>query len=211
MRCLVTLALATLALPALAHEGVDHDNPEDAARHLAETAGPLPAPQGLPLPFALGGPFTLTDQSGDRRSEADPEGAFQLLFFGYANCPSICAVALPMMGEVTNALRARGVAATPVMITVDPKRDTVETMGAPLAAFHPDFVGLTGTEDELAPVYDLFSVEKTLVFEDPIEGPIYAHGSHIYLLDGGGKVLTLLPPILSAERIVEIAAAYGGS
>ena len=211
MRSLAALALAALALPAFAHDGVDHDSAEEAAQHLTETAGPPPVPQGLPLPFNLGGAFTLTDQTGSARSEADPEGAFQLLFFGYANCPSICAVALPLMGEVTDALRDRGLSVTPVMITVDPERDTVDTIGEPLAAFHPDFVGLTGSEADLEPVYKLFSVEKTLVFEDPFEGPIYAHGSHIYLLDGEGDVLTLLPPILSAERIIDIAAAYGQS
>ena len=120
MRSLAALALAALALPAFAHDGVDHDSAEEAAQHLAETAGPPPVPQGLPLPFNLGGAFTLTDQTGSARSEADPEGAFQLLFFGYANCPSICAVALPLMGEVTDALRDRGLSVTPVMITVDP-------------------------------------------------------------------------------------------
>lgn len=204
-RAFVLAAFA--ALPAFAHDGVDHSSAEEAAAHKAESAS-LPAPQGLPLPFDLGGPFTLTDHTGAPRTAADPDGKFQLLFFGYANCESICAVALPIMADVTDRLREDGHDVTPVMVTVDPKRDTVETIGAPLHDIHPDFVGLTGTEEELAPVYDLFAVEKTVVFVEPDGGEVFAHGSHIFLLDGDGKVLTLLPPILSAERITEITAAY---
>ena len=47
-----------------------------------------------------------------------------------------------------------------------------------------------------------------MVFEDPEYGPVFAHGSHIYLLDADGTLLTLLPPILSPERVVEIVAGY---
>ncbi len=200
---------ALLATPAAAHDGVVHKTPEEAKAHAAQTQAP--APEGIPLPFDLGGAFTLTDQNGELRTQADPDGALQMVFFGYANCPSICAVALPLMGEVTDALRDQGVDVTPVMVTVDPKRDTVDTIGPPLAAFHEDFVGLTGSEADLQGVYDLFNVEKEVVFEDPEHGEIFAHGSHIYLLDGDGTFLTLLPPILSADRLSEIAAAYQGS
>ena len=197
---------------ATAHDGVEHETPEEAARHRAELAPALagPLPEGPPsaMPFDVGGPFALIDQTGARRTEADPEGRMQLLFFGYANCPSICAVAMPMMAEVTDALAARGVEVVPVMITVDPARDTPETMGAPLAGIHPRFVGLTGDADALAAAREAFGVERALVGDLPDIGPVYAHGSHIYLLDGEGAVLTLLPPVLSTERMAAIALRY---
>jgi protein SCO1/2 len=202
--------VALLAAPglALAHDGVVHATPEDAARHNKETAAPLPAPSGLPFDLDLGGPYELVSNTGETRDQTDPVGNMQMVFFGYANCPSICAVALPLMGEVTAALDEQGIAVTPVMITVDPERDTTENMGPALAKFHDTFVGLTGTEDALQVAYDAFKVEKEVVFEDPEFGEIFAHGSHIYLLDGAGEFLTLLPPILAADRIAEIAAAY---
>ena len=195
--------LAALAGPAAAHDGVAHGTPEAAARHAA--AGPA-----APLPFDLGGPFALVDQRGAPRTQADPEGRMQLLFFGYANCPAICTVAMPMMAEAADALGAAGVPAVPVMITVDPERDTAASMGPPLAALHPDFVGLTGSEDALAAAYAAFGVERTLAMEHPDLGPIYAHGSHVFLLSPGGEVLTLLPPILEPARAAEIAARYAG-
>lgn len=174
---------------------------------LALVAGPVSA-EGTAFPIAAGGPFVLTDGTGTPRSEADPEGRMQLLFFGYANCDSICDVALPAMADAADALAAAGVPARPVMITIDPERDTVDTIAAPLRTLHPDFVGLTGTERELAPVWDAFGIERSVVFEDPYGNPVYAHGSFVYLLDGAGAVQTVLPPILSPERIAEIALTY---
>ena len=208
------LAAALLAaLPASAHEGVVHGSPEEAARHRAGDAPPAlaaPAPSGpvTALPFELGGPFELVDHEGAARTQADPDGHLQLLFFGYANCPSICAVAMPMMGQVVDALAERGVAATPVMITVDPERDTPETMDAPLARIHADFVGLTGDDAALKAAWDAFGIERTLVAELPEYGPVYAHGGHVFLLDGAGEMLTVLPPVLSVEAMADIAMRY---
>ena len=200
-------ALTILALAsgsALAHDGVVHATPKEAARHAAQVpAGPV-----TPLPFDVGGPFALVDQTGAARSEVDPEGRMQLLFFGYANCPAICTVAMPMMAQAADALTAAGAPAVPVMITVDPERDTVESMDAPLAELHPDFVGLTGDEEALAAAYAAFGVERTLAMEHPVLGPIYAHGSHVFLLSAEGEVLTLMPPILDPARAAEIAVRY---
>jgi len=44
---------------------------------------------GTPLPFDVGGAYELIDQHGATRTEKDPDGKGQLLFFGYANCLSI--------------------------------------------------------------------------------------------------------------------------
>lgn len=198
--------LALLAAPALAHDGVEHKSAEEAAKHRA--AVDPPAEDTEPFPFSFGGPFTLTDQTGATRTEADPDGHMQLVFFGYANCPAICSAALPTMAEIAAASTDAGVPVTAVMITVDPTRDTVEGMREPLAKLGPDIIGLTGSEDDLAKVRGLFRVQRKHVFDDPEYGPIFSHGSHIYLMDGQGRFKTLLPPITSPERGVEIVAKY---
>lgn len=164
--------------------------------------------QAAPFPIALGGAFTLVDDDGLARSEAAPDADLQLLFFGYANCEQICSAALPLMGAAADMLARDGIAAVPVMVTVDPERDRPGTMGAKLTPHHPAFEGLTGTGDALQSVYDLFAVEKEVLFHEPDGAPVYAHGSHIYVLDGAGEVLTLVPPILAPERVAEIASSY---
>ena len=205
MRRAALFAAAFLAAPAFAHDGEDHGSQEEALKHLAEA--PLDG-DATPFPADLGGSFALIDQTGATRTEADPDGAYQLFFFGYANCPAICSVAMPRMGEIADIAADAGLAVTPVMITIDPERDTAENMAEPLAAFHPKMVGLTGSEDALAEVRGHFQVEKKLVFEDPEYGPIFAHGSFIYLMSPEGKMLTLFPPIISPERGAEIVAKY---
>ena len=170
-----------------------------------------PALAQSPLPFDVGGPFALTAQTGEPRSQVNPEGHPQLLFFGYANCPGICSAALPLMADVVDNLADQGVAISPLMITVDPARDTVENMAPLLAEYHPAIVGLTGSEAELDVAYKAFSVDHKLAYEDPDYGPVYTHGSLIYLLDASGEVLTLIPPVADAQKATEIALKYLGN
>lgn len=162
------------------------------------------------LPFLVGGDYTLIDQSGRERTQADPDGQAQLLFFGYANCLQICSSVLPQMADITDELAAIGTSIKPIMITVDPKIDTVDTLGPVLTAYHDDFIGLTGSEAALQMAYDAFSIEREHLFDDPEYGPVYAHGSFMYLLDGDGKTLTLIPPVLSDAEIIATITKYIG-
>lgn len=163
--------------------------------------------QATGFPFNVGGPYALTDQTGAPRTEADPDGDFQLLFFGYANCEQICSAALPMMADIVDGIADKAVV-KPVMITVDPKQDTVENIGPALSVFHDNFVGLTGTDQELQVAYDAFSVEKEVIFVDPSGQEIFSHGSFIYLLNAAGEVLTLVPPIMDVDQAVDIITPY---
>lgn len=206
----IALIAALLAAPVAAHDGVKHENAAEARAHLEAKIKPNPEDDGavIPFPIKLGGAYTLTDQTGAVRTEADPEGRLQLVFFGYAKCQAICEVALPRMEEMADIAGAAGIGVQPVLITVDPARDTPEEMAKELAARHPGFVGLTGTEEDLAAARKLFQIERKHVFDDPEYGPIYAHGSHIYLMDADGGFLTFIPPILSPDRGAEIIAKY---
>ena len=161
-----------------------------------------------PFPLALGGDYELIDQYGNARSQEDLDARAQLVFFGYINCPDICTAAMPMMAQVTDALAADGIEVTPVMITIAPEQDRVDTMAKPLAALHPDYIGLTGEAPALAKAYEAYSVEITPLFQDPELGWIYAHGSFIHLLDGKGDILTLIPPILGVDQAADIARKY---
>ncbi|MGE5265963.1 MAG: SCO family protein, partial [Deltaproteobacteria bacterium] len=48
---------------------------------------PQPATAGR---VAIGGPFSLIDQRGQRRTEKDYSGKPMLVFFGFTNCPDVC-------------------------------------------------------------------------------------------------------------------------
>lgn len=174
----------------------------------AQSAPPVDALPFNALPFNVGGPYALINQHGAPHTQADPDGHAQLLFFGYANCPGICTAALPMMADLTELLANAGIPIRPVMITVDPARDTVENMNDPLTNYHDDFIGLTGDQTALDAAYKAFSVDHSLAYDDPHYGPVYTHGSLIYLLDGTGKVLTLIPPVMDARTASDVALKY---
>ena len=72
----------------------------------------------------VGGPFTLTDQNGQTRSEKDFAGRLMLIYFGYSYCPDVCPTALQVMTGALEILGPKAAAIQPIFITVDPARDT---------------------------------------------------------------------------------------
>ncbi|MEM1038744.1 MAG: SCO family protein [Pseudomonadota bacterium] len=168
-----------------------------------------PAKDNTPgFPSPKSGDFSLIDQNGEPRSSKDPDGRYQLVFFGYAKCKAICSVALPNMAQATDLLTGLGHTVTPVLVTVDPKRDTVAALKTAAPKMHPRMMGLTGTVPNLEAAYDAFGITKTFVFDHPEEGAVYTHGSMIYLLGPDGGFKTLFPPITNPVRIAELVAAY---
>src|SRR6185295_2948353 len=89
-----------------------------------------------------GGDFELTAHTGKRVHAVDFQGKALVLFFGFTNCPDICA---PTLTRVTQAMKLLGPEAQQVQvlfITVDPKRDTPAQLAKFVTAFHPAFLGL---------------------------------------------------------------------
>lgn len=106
--------------------------------HGTELGSPLPRPE-----------FTLTDTDGQPFDfAAETEGRLTLLFFGFTNCPDICPGHMGIL---------QGVKDTPgvpdplvVFVTTDPERDTPERLREWLDGFDEDFIGLTGTPEQIA-------------------------------------------------------------
>ena len=111
------------------------------------------------------------------------------------------------MAEVVDLLDEQGTEIQPILITVDPARDTPEALAKAAPKVHERLVALTGSEEALAGARKSYKVEAKQIGED-IEGPIFAHGSFIYLLGPDGDVKSLLPPILAPDRIAEIALKH---
>lgn len=151
-------------------------------RSVPEFRGTLLDPP-LPVPD-----FTLTDQHGQPFRLSDQRGQVVLLFFGYTFCPDVCPVTLGIWKRVHEALGEDGQQVRFVFITVDPERDTPERLRQHLAIFDPSFVGLTGTPDELQPVYQTFGVyvEK----EDAggsAAGYLVNHTASAFVVDRAGQ------------------------
>lgn len=162
----------------------------------------------LPIDIEITSAFRLIDQHGNRRARADLfEDKLSLVFFGYASCEGVCLMAIPAIAEAASLLQAEGASVQPVLITIDPARDTSEFLDAQLQRFHSDFIGLTGPEPALANARRMFHIQANPVFEDA-KGTVFQHGSFIFLVDREAAVVSMLPPVLPPEQIAQIARKY---
>lgn len=72
-----------------------------------------------------------------------------ILYFGYTFCPDVCPLDVQRNAVAVDVLETRGVRATPVFISIDPKRDTPEVVGDYAANMHERMIGLTGSPEQV--------------------------------------------------------------
>src|SRR5438128_12357955 len=102
--------------------------------------------------------FTLTAHTGERVNLHDFRGKLVLLYFGYTFCPGICPTTLANVAQVLRQFGARANQVQLLMISVDPERDTPDRLAAYVPHFHPSFIGLTGSAEDIAAVAPLFGI-----------------------------------------------------
>lgn len=137
----------------------------------------------------IGGEFVLTDQNGAEFSSAQLQGKKALIFFGFTNCPAVCPTSMAVISAVMEQVDADEV--QPVLISVDPERDTPEAMKVFLEDFYPTFIGLTGDAEKLKAVkraYKVYSAKSATANELAGEYDM-DHSSLIYLMDEDGEYL----------------------
>ena len=195
--CLLLLAAATCIL--LCASGPLRSSSEAADPTAAQLMDDLMWGNG-----PVGGPFALTDHVGRRRTDADFRGKLLLIYFGYLYCPDICPTDLQAMGSAIDQLGPSGDAVQPLFITLDPERDTPDRLADYVTAFHPRFVGLTGSEDEIKSIARAYKVYYTRANDPRTTDYVLNHSAFIYLLDEDGKYLGFFPPGTTADRLLEV-------
>jgi protein SCO1/2 len=151
----------------------------------------------------LGSDVALTDHNGKALRLRDLHGKVVVLFFGYTHCPDICPATLYSIAQANTVLSKTGGSLTGVFISIDSARDSSERLREYVTYFDPKFIGLTGSDTQLARMAKDFGA----AFE---KGEVAADGSYLmshttfsYLLNQQGKVVQLLqasdPPELIAK------------
>ena len=162
-----------------------------------------------PAPFAatditgasFGGEIRLTDHHGQLRTLDDFRGKAVLLFFGYTHCPDICPTTMTRFAGVARQLGDDARRLQVVFVTLDPARDTREVLARYVPFFHPDFVGLTGSEPEVADVARRYRVPFV---KRPAEGGNYLldHWAGAYAFDARGRLRLYVAPDLADAALV---------
>ena len=152
---------------------------------------------------SVGGPFTLTDQTGKPRSDTDFRGKLMIVYFGYTYCPDVCPTDLMAITQALDALGPAAEGVQPVFITIDPERDT-KVLAEYLAAFHPSFVGLTGSPEQIRKVANSYKVFYVKMPGERSGEYSIDHTGAIYLMGRGGEYLGFMPPQTSPDRLTEV-------
>ena len=162
-----------------------------------------------PAPAPLSG-ITLADQHGAPFGLGDMLGRWNLVFFGFTNCPDMCPMALAELGDFYRARDESAAPAQVVFVSVDPA-DTPETIKNYLAGFHVDFIGLSGGVEAVAALAaQLFVNTGAGDMAGPGHGHaadapegIISHSIHIGVVSPAGELVGLLRPPHRAAAIAE--------
>ena len=140
----------------------------------------------------VGGSFELEDTKGNIVTNDTLKGNWLLLYFGFTYCPDICPEQMEAMGELTDiANEELGLSnMIPVMVTIDPDRDTPEVIDEYLSDYHPKFLGLRGPEKNIDSMCKKFRVyrSKGQALDNPNDY-ILDHTVTQYLINPNGKVM----------------------
>jgi len=130
-------------------------------------------------------------------------GQWTLMFFGYTFCPDVCPTALLLLKELKSKLLERKIKPPlVVMVSLDPARDTPETLKNYTAAFDSDFVGVTGSDEAVAPLVKHLGVYYLRHDEDKSSAYLMDHSAAIYLIDPQGRLKAVFSPPQDLARML---------
>ena len=132
----------------------------------------------------------LVDHAGKPRRLEDWRGSAVVLFFGFTHCPDVCPTTLADISQAVKSLGPDAERVQVVMVSVDPERDTPESLAKYVTAFDPRFLGLRGDLDATKKV----AAEFKIYFEKRKQGESYTvdHSAQSYVIDPQGRLRLLV-------------------
>ncbi len=159
--------------------------------------------QNLEIYQDIGGNFTLLSSNNQYVSLEDFQGKVVLMFFGFTACPDTCPLTLSKLKQVMARLGQKK-PVQQLFITVDPKRDNPEQLKSFLSTFNLNIIGLTGTEEEILHVAELYG---SAYMKNPTINSetsyLMIHTGYVYLIDQQGQVRAIYPQDTEEIRIIE--------
>ena len=171
----------------------------------------LASQDSLPIISGVGGDFTAVNGEGDEIKFSSLKGKVVVLAFGYTNCADICPFTLGYLKQLYKVLSPEEQKETQIVfVTVDPKYDTPEHLKAFVQFFNKDFMGLSGTQEQIDYIASLYQAEfhslsddgeietkdirrvtPRKTDDDKEKGSLFSHTVVIYLIDKEGNTRSL--------------------
>lgn len=146
--------------------------------------------------------FKLTSANGDV-SLSDFRGKVVLLYFGYTFCPDICPATLANVGQALNQIGSKADDVQLIMISLDPGRDTPEKLAEYVAHFHPSFIGITGSQEQIDTVASLYGIFYQINQGSDATGYLIDHTATLMVIDREGYLKLVFPFGVTAEEIAD--------
>ena len=152
--------------------------------------------------------FRLTGPDGKPFALSSLRGKLVLLDFGFTHCPNTCPTALANLAVAYERLSPADQARVQLLfVTIDPKRDTVAVLKGYVPFFNKNFIGLTGTPEEIAAVAKTYEVEYEVTNDWGGNADNYTlnHTAGALLLDPAGKWIASYGAthLLQSERVAD--------
>lgn len=178
--------------------------PQAGAGPATSAALLYPTPRQIPA-------FELVRTDGSPFTNADLNGRWTLAFFGFTHCPDICPDTLARMQDVRKRLGDLGASDDVAMlfVSVDPERDTGETIRQYIEFFDPTITGVTGEPARLDVLTNALGIVHRKV---DLDGGGYTidHSSQLVLLDPEGRQAGIFrPPFEPAKLAADLAILAG--
>lgn len=148
----------------------------------------------------MGEPIELKSSAdGKPLSVKNFKGKVVAVFFGYAQCPHICAPVLYRLAKARAALAEQKSDFQILFITVDPKEDTPEKLAKFVSTFDADIIGLTGTVAEIEKTKQHYKVAAITRMEN--NKKVIDHTGSIYMYDTKGNIRLLYSQNTKPEEL----------
>ncbi len=148
----------------------------------------------------LGKELALTGTDGRPHTLETLKGKVTVVLFGFTQCPDICPSSLAELTQVMKLLGSQAAKVQVVLVTVDPERDTQEVLRAYVSGFDSQFLGLTGTLDQIKKAASSFKIYYAK--NAGVQGNYSVdHSASFFLLDAQGESRVLLANNIGAAAI----------
>ena len=156
---------------------------------------------------AIGGPFTLVDQTGATVTDKEVLVKPSLVYFGYTFCPDVCPLDAQRNADAVDILAQKDIDVTPVFITIDPARDTPQALADWTSAISPKMIGLTGTADQIKAVSVAY---KTYYKQQPASDENYLmdHSIYTYLMLPDAGFVEFFDRDITPDKMADKVACF---
>lgn len=156
---------------------------------------------------SIGGPFELVSETGETVTDTDVITEPTLVYFGYTFCPDVCPLDAARNAAAVDILAEQGISATPLFITIDPARDTVDVVSEYTDNFHPKMIGLTGSDAQIAAASRAYKTVYQKDGDDP-EYYLMQHSTFTYLVFPETGFAEFFRQTTTAEEMAKQTACF---